>query len=181
MEDPSLEATALPIFFWAKQAQAGTLSKQVLDLIVKTAAAKLRGKRSWGAVRGPAGGLVMTLRRIDWKMISGTQVRDLAGRLIDLRSVDLRTLRRSVKDAEQARLWRALAKEQAAPWLAGGPFLKPLRDVHKQLFKQGKFVEAGGLVAAVSGTAWTQFERWHLGMSDDSRCQLCLAADGTMR
>lgn len=86
-----------------------------------------------------------------------------------------------MKEAEQARIWRVFAKEHAAPWLANGPFVKPLRGVHRELYRQKKWAQAGGLVAAVSGTAWTQFERWHLGLYNDPRCQLCLRADGTMQ
>lgn len=81
--------------------QAGTLPKATLDVIVKEAALKLRGKKSWTGVRGPAGGLFMTTERIHWSRVDGTTIRDESGRLIDLGSVDLKTLQFWAKQAEQ--------------------------------------------------------------------------------
>ena len=50
----------------------------------------------------------MTTKRIRWSLVDCTTIRDDSGRLIDLGSVDLRTLQFWAKQAEQARLWRVL-------------------------------------------------------------------------
>ena len=48
------------------------------------------------------------------------------------------------------------------------------------MLKRKQYLRAGKLVAAVSGTEWTQRDRFEVGLTDDPRCQLCTEYDGTL-
>ena len=122
----------------------------------------------------------MTLKRIGWKPVSAACWRDREGRNIDLKVLDSKSLGQLVEHAEQAHVWSPFGKKYSAPSLAGGAYTAPLKQAHAAMLAKRQYMRAGKFIAAVSGTEWTQYERFTVGLTADPRCQFRLSFDGTL-
>ena len=61
------------------------LPVKVMDQVLRGVANRLVGAtRPWDKVRGPAGALILTLRRIGWELTSASMIKDDQGISIDM-------------------------------------------------------------------------------------------------
>jgi len=203
--DPAFDAHALPLYMWAMAHWHQWLPLQCLhESIVNAQSKVLDGSTPvWRRVIGPAAAVVASAARIGWSFISGRvaccddQSIDF---LLDPPVVVVQAVRRSV------RRWRLKEiSKQFPPLVPQAPDVN-VAAPHGHLDVTIDFPEAfdaligtrakptckvlemwspkcrGYLRSAMSNGQWTQARLFSVRQSwtDDSRCQLCLNATGTL-
>ena len=90
--DPAYIVHRRPLLIWATAIWDGTAPMPLLQSAVKLARAAFVPSNPWLRARGPASGLLATLRRIGWDMLTATVLVEHTGVQRDLRSTCPATL-----------------------------------------------------------------------------------------
>ena len=201
--DPAFDAHAGPIKYWALAFWEGWFDEVAIEETLGKARAKLNvtGKSIWGRVTGPATALVATLARLKWSWVSGRKVRDDIGNVL---SFGIDAPKDFVTAANASvRRWRLERVARLFPQLvpdnpdvhtptSSPTILVDFFNVVAQMIK-GKVPTkkltamwsskwSPSLASALNGGQWTQARKAKVAtwMIDDSRCQLCFKAVGTV-
>ena len=207
--DPAFDAHGLPIRMWAMALWEEWVPPQQMDEALRHAsrfALTGDGSAIWSRVAGPAAAVAASASRIGWTFHSGhllcTDQNYMFNLFLDPPQVILQEVHRAVRRWRLARIghmFPALIPSQpdvivkcdrsgAAP--AGvATTLFSFADTLDGLLRQGscKFFDAweprhgAYLRSAIAGGQWVQTRIAAVpGWSDDTRCQLCLGATGTL-
>ena len=95
---------------------------------VKACAKQAGHARPWTTVRGPAGAVVATLRRILWKAECPSLWVTDRGEAVNLDEVSPLTLKKLVDDATERYVDSLWAREVGDPTLKAGVWTKPITD-----------------------------------------------------
>ena len=197
--DPALQAHSLPIVAVAMAAWERWVPLQALNGAFDCVLAEYpAGDVPWARVAGPVAAATASAARIGWRFVSATRVIDDVGVTWDVLRNSPACIRAAVTAA--VRRWRfarvavaagaaPVQHDVAVPTGRRTLTLDATRAL-RGLLMAGKAVPtvpAWGvhcrpwLASALSGGQWPQARRamvrgWHA----DSKCQLCLAADGTV-
>jgi hypothetical protein len=133
----------------------------------------------WQAVIGPAGAILATAARINWKVLDATTFVDHEGRSVDTTQVCPYRLGLLVDDATEQALARETAWRLHAPHLSRGAWLAPLRKLvhNKKLPSKGR----AHLRSTVVGAQWTEADKHRAGLVPTPACQRCLVCVGDLR
>ena len=113
--------------------------------------------RPWAAVRGPAGAVVATLRRIDWPARSSRVWVTDQGVVMDFLHTSPSSLTVLVDRATERWLHLRWARAAGAPHLAGTLFLEPLRALIRRAPRLGwSSAYARAPRSVVVGAQWPQ-------------------------
>ena len=202
--DPAFEAHASPVLHWALAVWLHWFPSSVLETAFTDASLRLAGKMGalWSAVTGPTSALVVTLERIGWSMPSFIEAVDDRGHAWRFDRDSPGAIAAACK--ESVRRWRLSRIGDLLPGLipqqcdVGSPqcdtgtvlvyfahVLGPLisgKGAGARTSDHWRPLWRGDLLSAISGGQWTQARKasvpaWGI---DDSSCQLCRAATGTL-
>ncbi len=180
--DPAVEANAGILVSWAGAAWRACGPAQhrrrtdpnpvLLDNAIKKADKGLRdGGYRWDNVKGPAGGVIMTARRLGWRVLSGFRVEDERGGIIDLGITDPRGVRIAVERATRDTAAAKAAAKAGLDRASGGVWMAP---VHRFIGSKGTHPAAkAAFRRAFAGGFWTRSRRVAAGIGDDCTCELC--------
>lgn len=133
----------------------------------------------WNRVRGPAGAMILSLRRIGWEVPHARCFRDDLGRSIDLLEYSPSDVGSMVHQGVQRWLWRLVALECGRPELSEGVALPPISSILRRPPKWATPRQLGSLCSTVEGGQWPQTRLFRAGLVLESRCPLCHGASGT--
>ena len=196
--DPAFDAHCQVIRHWAEAWWTGWVDPELLKCAMVLGRAKLAkySSSSWHTVAGPATALLATMQRISWKFVDQVTVEDDIGRHWNFLQHAPHTIVKATQDS--VRRWRALNIGKILPALIPttpdfgaepsmvvpvmAPIAKLLSGRYKSKQLPWNMTMAAQLTSAASGGQWPQarkagVKKWGI---TDSRCQLCLQADGTL-
>jgi hypothetical protein len=201
--DPAFEAHTSPLKHWALAWWEGWFNSDTMSSAFTAAALKLSGAKGseWQSVTGPTAALLASIKRIGWTMPSAWEITDDAGCEWDFRVDSPAAIVTACKDS--VRRWRLARVGKILPGLipdhcdvgdpnypctmlvdCSGP-TAALIACKGTASKNGAVWErkwCGDLASAVSGGQWTQTRKAQVAAwgINDTRCQLCLEAPGTL-
>ena len=197
--DPALQAHTLPIVAVAMAAWERWVPLRALsDAFDHVLAEYPAGDVPWAKVAGPVAAATASAARIGWRFVSATRVIDDLGVAWDVLRNSPACIRAAV--AAAVRRWRFARVAAAAGAVPAQPdvavpvgrrtlILDATRAL-RGLLTAGKAVPTvptwgvrcrPWLASALSGGQWPQARRAMVrGWQADSKCQLCLAAEGTV-
>ena len=201
--DPAFDCHAMPLKHWALAWWESWFSPMALEESFRVAQLKIAASSSpWRLVAGPVSALIASMSRIGWSFPSAREAVDDLGAswsfILDSPAAITMACRRSVRRWRLARVIKALPSLQPQGLdldtgnSAGNAllvdFAGPLQSLLQARTAKVPSVPEwrpsmkGDLASAISGGQWTQTRRasvprWQV---TDTRCQLCLAATGTL-
>jgi hypothetical protein len=192
--DPIFGATLPPLLAWATAVWTRSVPLAVLEQALQAALVKVGlAARPWARVQGPAGVVVLTLRRVGWRANSATSWTDHDSHEHDLTTSSPHTVGQHLRRACWCWCWRSLAKQEQFQHIAGGAFLAPvLRRI--RAWSKGKHLEVGAPVpfgitpqacaaqlrSAVVGGQWPEQRLAEAGYLASPACAACAAPAGTL-
>ena len=92
--DPAFRLTTGPVVEWSTALWSGEVPLDVLDRVARKAPSRLAGRRRpWSGAHGPGGVLLLTLRRMGWRLFDARTLEDDRGSRVDLLRVGPREVR----------------------------------------------------------------------------------------
>ena len=114
--DPAIEATCMPIFFWARAVWHGWLPTATSRSTLKDSQRRMtNAKRPWAVVRGPSAAMAATAAQIGWQVASPTVLVTDEGRRLLLFADPPIVILNGAKRA--TRKWRLRNVQQSVWWL----------------------------------------------------------------
>ena len=176
--DPMFQLTWGPLQEWATALWDGSIPIRVLEQVLRNAAHALVGRtRPWARVHGPAGALLLTLRRIGWELSSARTAVDDQGHVIDMLRTAPHELGVLVARAVGRWQHRIVAQELGEQALSAGLRLHPLRRLIR---KTPSARERGAIFSTVSGGQCPQARLAQAKLHAERNCRLCDGAVGTL-
>ena len=173
--DPAFRLTTGPVIEWSTALWSGEVPLEVLDRVARIAASRLAGRRRpWLGAHGPGGVLLLTLRRMGWRLFDARTLEDDRGSRVDLLRVGPREVRCMVERGVSRWQHRMAAAEFGAPPLASGLRLEPLRKVLRKL---PVGAPRGNLRSTITGGQWPQARLARAKLHSSSFCQRCVWED----
>ena len=179
--DPTYKANEDPLVHWAEQVfDADAQKKALMQRAWQRQIVRVGSTTNpWKAVAGPAGAVVATLQRIGWTSVSASAWATDTKQAVNLVGTPPVKVRRMVRKATTASLWRDLAaRNPTFAELAEGAWLEPLRAI--MLSRAAPRRGGCARSVAVDGQ-WPQARLAEHGYVEDDRCQRCFLASGTLR
>ena len=130
--DPTYKANEDPLVHWAEQVfDADAQKKALMQRAWQRQIVRVGSTTNpWKAVAGPAGAVVATLQRIGWTSVSASAWATDTKQAVNLVGTPPVKVRRMVRKATTASLWRDLAaRNPTFAELAEGAWLEPLRAI----------------------------------------------------
>lgn len=178
--DPAFYAVRAPLVQWAR---AVWLQSVPSGWLHRTWNAAERSANSvgdaWSVVRGPAGAVAATLKRLGWQARSAVHWETPHG-LIDLDVHSPATVALLADRSTQSMLWRSLAETEVCPELTEGVFLKPITDLVCGRSSTLSRSERNALRSVVCNGQWPQERLHRASLVSTPNCQLCGAAVGDL-
>ena len=137
-------------------------------------------KHAWQAVKGPAGAVLATMKRIGWSPVRGKYVASFVEwktpfGVIDIRKVCPTAVGDLVDRSTEAALWRAEASRNSKlDHLANGANIQPiLKLLQGPDSAEWGAVEKGQLRSLCALGQWPQERLYRAGLVDNDRCVVC--------
>lgn len=184
--DPTYAALEAPIMYWAKRAfgeeEGRATEQQAWRQQIKRLGTY---KRPWAAVAGPAGAMILALRRLGWAASGAFKWATDLGTKVDVRTDAPSSVLKLVRGTIGRMIWREWA---TAPSAAGdelkrdpdGYWTTELRRWTSGPRKDWTAMQSACLSSTVAGGQWPQERLYRAGYLDDPACQPCTAGPGTV-
>lgn len=163
-------ANTAPIVLWATAIWQARTSR---DVLYTAMVGQLERVKAWCDVRGPAGVVAMTLRRIGWTAVTPKMVRIEVGQSVGLECVSPLKVKALVEESTRSALHAAVVKGlgQANESLAHGIAIGPLaKAIHKA---DSLPAEAARVRSTAVGAQWPMARKHECGLVDSPACLLC--------
>ncbi len=178
--DPAYDAHKLPIGRWAEAMFSRWAKREAMEDTMRRERARLaKARRPWGAVRGPAGAVLATAERINWRFVDARRLVTDTGRTLDLTADPPCVVVREVHDAVARWRWKRLCLSAGCP---GGDdhdggllCLNVARRMLRPASRSKVWTAAhqAALRSALVNGQWPQHRLYKAGMVDTPFCQLC--------
>ena len=179
--DPAFAFTEGPAKAWAREIWDGIIPFAVLDRSMQRASASLhRARQPWRRVRGPAGALLLTLRRIGWTIPHARCFRSELGDSINLLDYSPHDVGLLVHRGVLRWLWKLSAAELGCAELAEGVALQPITAILRRPPAWATARRVGLLRSSVEVGQWAHSRLAKAKFAEQSKCALCGAVDGTL-
>ena len=182
--EPSFEACQGPLMFWCRLAWSYRNDRSVVFEMQNAWRTQLirlsKLQRPWGSVAGPAGAVVLTLRRLGWIASSAFSWQTDDGVEVLIREMAPMSIRKLIDSSVQRCLWREWANSRTAKdelfiRNPGGYWMEEVRrwTGHASGWMDWTRFEASVVGSIVSGSQWPQDRLFLAGMVDVRECQAC--------
>ena len=192
--DPTIAAAIAPATRWAQEVWAAAMGDQAVlslgQLAVAHAELLKRQPRCWSQVRGPAGALWLTLRRMGWTWPEPWVFQDCNGVDINLGRLSPVMVKKHLTSAVVADMEKAASRRLSQKEVADRPMDPPIGDgsqvpapsaAHlsfapaRRVLRgtQLSALEKGSLKSAISGALWTRDRLALAGYAAAPTCPLC--------
>ena len=180
--DPAYRCNRDPILMWLQGLWDHRLPRAWMQTAFLRATHDMaKCKRPWQVVKGPAGAVVATLRRIGWRVISPVKWETHVG-VVHVCKTCPKSIAKLVDQATEMWLWREVAgKNPTFDGFASGALMKPiLRLLREPSTPDWSEKHKGQLRSIVAEGQWPQARLFRAGLVDDPSCVACGHPAGTM-
>ena len=175
--DPAYLCNREPILMWLRCCWDHVVPVQWTAIAFDMAKQEVwPASNPWSKVRGPAGAVVATLKRIGWEPTSVTKWTDETGTVIDLLKNSPLSIAKLIDRATKTSLWTEVAaRHPSLRSLASGPLLEPLWKLMqvKGRDSQWNHALAGQLRSLAADGQWPQARLFQAGLVENKLCTLC--------
>ena len=180
--DPAFVANRAPIEMWCKGFWDCRIPRfWICRGFTKAMSEVFKAKHPWRHVKGPAGAVCATLRRIGWKPLNAplgaeTVVKWHTHRgIIDVSKVCPKSVGDLVDEATELNLWRqeALLNPKKDYLGAKGAFMEPITKLLRQDGPDWTAAHRGQLKSLVANGQWPQERLCRAGLGEDPYCLVC--------
>ena len=163
--------------YWAKRAFSEVSGRPMQQLAWRQQVKRLgKYKRPWTAVAGPAGAMILALRRLGWKVSGAFRWATDHGFPVDVRTDAPSSVLKLVQESIGRMIWREWA---AAPSAANdelrrdpdGYWTTELRKWTSGPRKDWTALQSACLSSTAAGGQWPQERLYRAGFVDDPSCQ----------
>jgi len=182
--DPAYEANYAPLRCWAEawheagardsKAKPGRSGLQAS--FQKAVHRQHRATQPWRRVRGPAGAVVATLKRLEWRPTSPSLWTTDTGLVVNLDEVSPKVVKRLACEATWRWLCREAAREVGDESLAAGIWTKPVFAAMRGMPRPA----ASYTRRVAQGTVWTQARLWRAKRAESPVCPKGCGTPGTI-
>eukprot|EP00959_Pyramimonas_sp_CCMP1952_P043786 915064-Pyramimonas_sp.AAC.1 len=174
--DPTFIADEYPLAYWMKAKWEQWVRPKAMALAFMHAQ---NHTKTWQSVKGPAGAVLMTLRRMGWRAESWKVWFTERGSRVDLDDIGVGTLRKLVNVSTKRRLLAGVPGSRGMEGLVGPPILEPALKEISDLRKKGDFKGAGLLRTWLAGGFFNQVRLHDVQATESPLCAICGVEEGT--
>ena len=175
--DPAYVCNREPILMWLRCCWDRVVPVEWTAIAFDMAKQEVWGASNpWSKVRGPAGAVIATLKRIGWQPTTVTRWTDETGKEVDILANSPLSIAKLVDRATKIALWTEVAaKHPSLRALASGPLLEPLWKLMHNKGKDPQWNQAlaGQLRSLAADGQWPQARLFQAGLVADKHCTLC--------